>query len=380
MPNSRAKPRRVIAVCGVAGALSAGGIGAGLVIGNANRSPVYAAPKAVDLTIQVSAQRLRRTVRLSCRSGPAFTLAVPVKGPYAGNEAVVTGLPTRRHVVAGELLAEVSGRPVLVFPGRFQAYRDLTAGDSGPDVLQLQAALRSAGFPIEDRAGQLGPATARAIRQVYRRAGYTPLDQVVSTVADATSSVPPVAEPAAPLAKSVLLPRNETVFVPSLPVTVAPGSIRVGAEPTSTLLTLEGPQRAVHCRTDSAEDLHPGMTAELDTPAGPTGWRVARVVTPLPTALDQRPEVDLAGGAQAPEGDLEASVVATDTRGAVLTVPVAALGGSAEHPTVGVVHGRTVQPVEVRVGINVDGTVQVTPLDTSALNVSSNVTLSPYDR
>lgn len=92
--------------------------------------------------------------------------------------AVVTKLPvsTGELLVAGRVLVEISGRPVFALPGGLPAYRDLKPGAAGPDVLQLQQALRGLGFRTgNDKDGTFGAGTGAALTALYTAHGYTPL-------------------------------------------------------------------------------------------------------------------------------------------------------------------------------------------------------------
>jgi hypothetical protein len=91
------------------------------------------------------------------------------------SHAVVTAtLATAGSTVhAGDAVLAVNGDPVFVLPGRFPFYRSMKLGDRGPDLAQLQAGLTAAGYPVDDD-GVFGPATASAIAQLYRDAGFEP--------------------------------------------------------------------------------------------------------------------------------------------------------------------------------------------------------------
>lgn len=69
---------------------------------------------------------------------------LPISGPEVTNgRSVVTDLPVKRgdRVENRQLVAVVSGRPVIALEGKFDSYRDLHLGDKGPDVRQLRLAL-----------------------------------------------------------------------------------------------------------------------------------------------------------------------------------------------------------------------------------------------
>lgn len=135
---------------------------------------------------------------------PRDTLTAPVEFRVIGDSVVVRGTVvsesqttvisdaagtdgTTRSVVsdlkvaaghtleAGDVAAEVSGRPIMVLPGRVPAYRDLHPGDQGKDVAQLHKALAAAGHPVTGDAGDFfGEGTKQAVTALYRNAGYKP--------------------------------------------------------------------------------------------------------------------------------------------------------------------------------------------------------------
>src|SRR5712671_6284275 len=60
----------------------------------------------------------------------------------------------------GEQLAELDGQPLFALAGTVPAWRDLTPGETGPDVTELQQALASLGYYDDgDTAGYYGAAT-----------------------------------------------------------------------------------------------------------------------------------------------------------------------------------------------------------------------------
>ena len=99
-------------------------------------------------------------------------------------------------VSSGELLAEIDGQPLFALAGRVPAWRDLTPGETGPDVTQLQQALARLGYYDDaDTPGYFGPATEYAVSLYYEHLGYTP-----------------------PVTGGV--PLSDVIFLPSLPATV----------------------------------------------------------------------------------------------------------------------------------------------------------------
>lgn len=102
--------------------------------------------------------------------GRALDLSVTVEQPtqvLAVNllPGVVTGTAALDGpVTVGTTLYSVAGVPVRVVPGDVPFYRDLEAGTAGPDVTQLQAALRALGFTDRAPTGRFDVATMTAVR------------------------------------------------------------------------------------------------------------------------------------------------------------------------------------------------------------------------
>ncbi|MFP3991683.1 peptidoglycan-binding domain-containing protein [Streptomyces sp. E11-3] len=136
------------------------------------RAANTAPPPASQTTAEVSKEPLVERLDLTGSVAAASRSAITGSAPSGAARAVVTALPVKvgDSVTAGSAVAEVSGRPILVLPGRFPAYRDLRIGDKGPDVRQLQQALHTPyGVPV---TGTYGPATAAAVKRLYEAAQY----------------------------------------------------------------------------------------------------------------------------------------------------------------------------------------------------------------
>jgi peptidoglycan hydrolase-like protein with peptidoglycan-binding domain len=200
-----------------------------------------AAPPASVITARVERRVLTSDVVLRATVRPTKTITV--KAPQAsGTGTVVTGNPVKpgQTVRPGQVLVEVSGRPVIALHGSFPSYRDLQAGATGPDVVELQAALRELGYGVRDRPGFFGDGTATAVRSMYRARGYQPPTQSASAdpVAPPGGGRPGPGQPASPASTSRLtLPRLEVAYVPSYPALLT--TVRaVGDEVTGDVVTL----------------------------------------------------------------------------------------------------------------------------------------------
>ncbi|MDR2931156.1 MAG: hypothetical protein LBV06_09680 [Propionibacteriaceae bacterium] len=153
----------------------------GYVLGGVVLSPQRAAsppPTEGLITAKVEARQI--TARVVGRADVAFTDRVSVTPPTPEDAvaAVVTGqVPTvGSQVNAGDVVLEVSGRPVFVLRGDFPSYRSLSAGSSGADVTELRAALNDLGLDAGPASASYDAALAEAVRALYGRAGYSAPD------------------------------------------------------------------------------------------------------------------------------------------------------------------------------------------------------------
>ncbi|MGW6691760.1 peptidoglycan-binding domain-containing protein, partial [Streptomyces sp. NPDC054961] len=157
------------------------------------RSPAQVAadtapPAQGALTAEVERRVLAETVVMRGTVVADQSVSVSPQGIRTGGgdgagagAAVVTKLPLKAGdpVRAGQLLAEVSGRPVFALHGGLPMYRDLKPGATGDDVAQLQQALRELGHDTgADANGVFGAGTKTALAARYHAVGYAPLPAV----------------------------------------------------------------------------------------------------------------------------------------------------------------------------------------------------------
>ncbi|QSB04178.1 hypothetical protein [Natronoglycomyces albus] len=137
-----------------------------------------------------------------------------VSAPQEGAIVTELGVESGDTIETGDVVAELNGRPLIALPGSFRSYRDLSEGDEGRDVEQLQQAL--AVLYGGDVTGYFGPNTANFVDQLYQRNGYSPLegDPVEEVGPTEEGEEPPTPEP------SVLVPQAELLFLPTLPAVV----------------------------------------------------------------------------------------------------------------------------------------------------------------
>lgn len=177
-PSAGARRRNLALVVVGASVLSAG---AGVLVGRRLQSPAdaaaaTAAPEPSRITVPVERRTLESRLvangELEYQEPTPVRLAGPV-GASAGATQVVTRAPEQgRELVEGDVLMEVSGRPVFVFQGALPTYRSFEPGMTGPDVRQLEDALTRLGFDPGTVDTVYDDATEAAIDQLYESRGY----------------------------------------------------------------------------------------------------------------------------------------------------------------------------------------------------------------
>ena len=217
----------------------------------------------IPATGLVQLRQLRETMILRCRVIASDETHLYWEAtPEPGIAAVVTSVQVSHgeEVAAGDMAVEVSGRPVIVLPGRFPAYRDLVLDDSGPDVAQMQRALAELGLRAEEPSGVMDAATVRQSDMMYERVGYE------------SGSSRGVAA----------VPRSEVVYVDGLPRIVAQPPRPLGSRLAQgeSVLVLAGTRLQADCPITAAQELllSVGMEAEMELD---DGTRVAATVGEL---------------------------------------------------------------------------------------------------
>lgn len=167
--------RGVVAIVAAVAVVAAGGA---WWLGQSIRSPAEIAaaarpPEPSLLTVPVELRRLDSTVviRGTAVAADATDISIPA------GDAVITNLPKEQgeSVAEGEVVAEVSGRPIIVLQGDLPEYRSLGPNMEGPDVRQLEQALLRLGYEPGDVDEQYSAQTASAIVDLYRDIGYEPI-------------------------------------------------------------------------------------------------------------------------------------------------------------------------------------------------------------
>jgi len=422
-----ARRRRVLLGVGIAAALLAVGglIGASFVKSPQQLAADTAAPPATVTTAAVVSQVLTTSVQMRGVVYPSVQYDVYVSAPSpgsssgsaAGSSSLAAGAVyiSKLEVAAGdtvrngEQLAEIDGQPLFALAGPVPAWRDLTPGESGPDVTELQNALSSLGYyGGGDTAGYFGAATQDAVSAYYEHLGY-----------------------AAPSSGGV--PAADVVFLPSLPASVVAVNGAAGQQPGQPFLEL-APRGSLaltgQLSPGDAGQVKPGLKVSIYDEV--TGIRATGTVTSLGAATTTVPTGTVVniGSSAGSAGSSESGTASTgsaspgsssssggstgsggsgaaafvplavrpsaplpaalngenvlvtvqtgQTEGPVLTVPVAAIVTTASgtsYVTVVSPHGKQTD-VPVTPGISENGYVQATPVHSAALAAGDRVVVS----
>ncbi|GAB2452888.1 hypothetical protein [Xylanimonas ulmi] len=169
-------PRLVLVVAGAAVVSLVAGLLAGrFVISPAQAAADAAPPEAGPITAAVERRTISNDVVLRADAAYADAVDVRIEAGDVSGPAVVTGqVPdVGAQLDAASVLIEVAGRPVIVLPGDLPVYRTLRVGTSGPDVLQLKAALAALGIGVGDAGSDVyDAATAAGVDALYAAVGY----------------------------------------------------------------------------------------------------------------------------------------------------------------------------------------------------------------
>ncbi len=298
--------------------------------------------------------------------GPAHSL-------LKGETPVLTGRPELGgQADEGEILFSISGRPVILLQGDQPSFRDLGPGMVGTDVSQLKAALERLGHQPGTVDGGYDGQTEAAVRSLYQSIG---IDPAVASGRQLSELFPPgtdIFEGSVP-GPGVLLPADEILFLPALPIRVAEVSIELGQ-------LIEGPVLTVTDANVSIDGSLPieqsglvtvGMKVLIDEPD--LGIEATGVVS----SIAEAPGTNGVDGFHVyfevtvedpPRNLVNASVRLTipveSTSDAVLVVPITALtlavDGSSQ---VQIDRDGSLEPVVVRPGLSAQGFVEVEAID-----------------
>jgi HlyD family secretion protein len=137
-------------------------------------------PSTVTVPVTAEPHTLTAVATGSVSEQVVARLVTPQSPAAEGALPVLTKVPVSAgdSFSPGDVVAEISGRPLIVLPGRFPLYRDIHRGDTGPDVLQLRRGLAAVG--LTRQAGSTWDASAeQALGQLYASRGYAVAEDLV---------------------------------------------------------------------------------------------------------------------------------------------------------------------------------------------------------
>ena len=388
-PGRRVRRLALLTVAGACLAVGSGLAGASLVKSPAQVAAQTAAPPPSVITAPVTKEVLSETIVLRGTLGVNSTLSFTPSSVAStaanpgGGGMVVTGMYVQPgdQVHSGEVVAEVSDRPVFVLQGSLPLWRNLVPGESGKDVEELQAALARLGYSSgADQYGYLGAGTEAAVEAFYQDIGYAPPVESAasgsggstSSGSGSTSSGSGNASHSAAAPPPVIVPMSEAWFVPRLPAEVMTVPAQVGAvSPTSLLTIAQGALRLTGQLDPSEKSLvRAGMPVSVYSDV--TGYTGAGTISSVGTATVQpsdgsasyvpvgvRP--DASWPASLNGQNVQITITAVTTGRPVLAVPVAAVSYDASGQAEVIVSGPggARRQVFVRAGLSAGGYVEV---------------------
>lgn len=401
----------------------------GWLVGAQVRSPADAAaahrpPPASLVTVAVEQRTLtatvtaQGTVTYGVPQPITLTGSVAVADDEAAPTSLITKAPTAgRTLREGDVLLEVSGRPVFVLQGKVPMYRTLTRGSKGDDAAQLRAALRRL---LPDRAvsrsGALDGPALRAVAAWYERRGYqatqpsaerraelTRLEQAVTAARPGGGL--PLATARAELAAAqrtygITIASGEILFLPQLPVRLTTVTAKAGGPGTGAIGTVADPGLVIDSDVaeEDAELLKPGLPATMEAGSGDTFAGTLRAIgaaaapaAPAPAGGDRE---DDAGESDGPNGTpirltpkdpkklarlagqaVKITIKVGGTGHAVLSVPVAAVYTASDgQARVSVQDGTgAVRDVPIETGLTTGGYVEIKPAEKDLLRAGDRV-------
>ncbi len=186
---------RTVALCLVL-ALMAIAAGGAWVVGRQIVSPAEAAartapPKPSPILVPIEKRVLSSQIvtRGTARFGTPQPVALAPSTLKMNTAGLITTLPKpNTQFKEGDVLFAASGRPVMALQGATPAYRDMVPGTSGPDVMQLEEALKRLGFDPGDVDGNYDDKTGAAVAKWYQSKGYEPFGPTPTQLANLRQS------------------------------------------------------------------------------------------------------------------------------------------------------------------------------------------------
>jgi hypothetical protein len=359
------RDRRLILVCSGAVLLA---VVSGFV-GSSFASPSQQAaeakpPPLTPITAPVTFGVLQATVTIRADVEDSDHTSIGVPDDIGADLPIVTQLNAHHgsDVNDGSWIMAVAGRPIIALTGSIPAYRDMSMGETGVDISELQQSLHQLGYGTDpDAVGMYGIGTENAVRQLYRRLGFTP------------------ALESAKNSGSAFVPRGEVLFVPTLPEQLVGLDVKLGGTvPSSGTVGQLGSGAIVieaGAEPGTQTNIQSGQTANIYSNISNDS------VTATVTSVASQPTTNASSGAstyaitlkptspanarQLVGQNVQVTIKTATSRTKTWIVPVAAITTTANGDSFITVMGNSRREVTIRVspGLVAGGQESVVPMD-----------------
>lgn len=335
----------------------------GILVGTYFETPEDASlrqpPQVVPITDPVRSEVLERALTFRGTLAPAKRASPRFAAGLEGGIITAIGVEPGDEIRSGQVVLEVQGRPVIVLSGDFPSWRNFSRGmDPGPDVAQLQGALRELGLYRDKIDGNFGPLSLRSVIRLYRSVGYRSLSKSIVS-------------------------HQEFVFIPRDLRTIDNVDAGVGERLRADAITLASDARRIEAdlTIDQRQVVQAGATIRVITTGSETWSTVIDGVVSI-GAEDGTPGPNTAfvtreSPPESMTGEQVFEVILASTRRAVLSVSPAAVMAGEGTPFVVVLDGTNERRIPVRVGLVTDLRVEITTAVSDALRPGDELVLNP---
>ena len=379
-PAARVRKTLIFTIAAACLAIASGLVGATLVKSPSQLAAETSPPPPTVITAPVVRQVLSESIvtRGTFGAGRSWSFTPTSVASTAGNPGggggggglVVTGqfAQAGRQIHSGQVIAEVSDRPIFALEGPYPLWRDLVPGESGRDVMELQAALAKLGYGSgSDTYGDFGSGTEAGVAAFYAALGYPPPVQTIQGTSSSHKSQ-----------EVSYVPMSEAWFVPNLPATLLSVSGGTGQTVASPFLTISSGGLQLTGQLDPSDEslVKPGMNVTVYSDV--TGYTGSGKISgigkevgasasdggaayiPLQVTPNKTWPVSLSGQ------NVQVTITTVTTGAAVIAVPVAALSYDASGQAVVVTdEGGKEERIAVQAGMSAGGFVALKPLGTT---------------
>ncbi|WP_433298167.1 peptidoglycan-binding protein [Actinoplanes sp. CA-030573] len=245
---------------------------AAVLVGSRLRSPEQVAadaapPSASLVTAEAGLRQLSEPVVL--RGQLQASQSVKVRPPSAavGPNSVVTRVLVKKgdRLREGRVLLERMGQPMVVLDLAFPLYRDISAGMTGPDVAEIQRALRRLGYRVSV-SKVFDSATQKQVTRFFHDRGYDIGVTGDDPVGESPADVDKGATDPGPAKGTARIPQASVPVVAGRNQVVTKVHARVGqvlTDPGDTLLELDGKAPVIMAVADREQSslLRAGLAA-----------------------------------------------------------------------------------------------------------------------